>query len=320
MDHNFLKRLCLSGWFPRLRILHLNGNKIDYIDSLSTCPFLVELHLSENKIEDPRNLFPIAACQQLQVLDISHNPIATWSGFDAFCLCAFDKLKYLNEVFISPEMKQYTHHPLQAYKTLKGIRKYFIQCTLLSAAEKHQKREQFEDYVRLTTFYQQSLDEFMGPVFDPYLNYLQGPKDATLETRHLMQSGRLAWLVSTLTAHSNEIQRVNSFASPDVDVANAALIEVLSKRMLICSCIIAQTCWRRHRQSRLYQIMKRKCVFIQLWWRRRSKAKKREREYQANTASIVKIQALWRGRKVRETKKKQMQQENELKNVLETTG
>ncbi|KAJ3026695.1 UNVERIFIED_CONTAM: hypothetical protein HDU68_005235, partial [Siphonaria sp. JEL0065] len=216
MDHNFLKRVCVTGWFPRLRILHLNGNKIDYIDSLSTCPFLVELHLSENKIEGNR---------------------------------------------------------------------------------KHQKREQFEDYVRLTTFYQQAIEDFMGPDFDPYLNYLQGPKDATIEMRHMMQSSRLAWLVSTLVGHCSEIQRVNTFASPDVDVANAAMIELFGKKMIICSCIIAQAYYRRHSQRRKYRKLKRK-VSVYLT--------------QQLNAEVI------QGRKIRDADKKRKQQENELKTVLET--
>ncbi|KAJ3084114.1 hypothetical protein HDU99_003325 [Rhizoclosmatium hyalinum] len=317
MDHNFLKRLCLSGWFPRLRILHLAGNKIDYIESLSTCPFLVELYLADNKIEDPRNLLPIAACQQLEVLDLSRNPVTTWADFDMFCICAFDKLKYLNEVFISVAMKNYTHFPLIAYKTLKGIRKYYSQNTLLSKTEIHQKIEQYEDYVRLTSFYQQAIDEFMGLEFDPYLSYLQGPKDATQEMKNTMQAGRLAWLVATLTAHSTEIQRVNTFASPDVDIANSAMIDVLTNRMIACACILAQACYRRRCQRRKYKRMRRAAIKIQKWWRRTFEEKKKQRRWRNNMGGIIKIQALWRGRKVRKEVAKRKQEDAEMKKVLE---
>ncbi|ORY36298.1 hypothetical protein BCR33DRAFT_479991 [Rhizoclosmatium globosum] len=234
-----------------------------------------------------------------------------------FCICAFDKLKYLNEVFISAAMKNYTHFPLIAYKTLKGIRKYYSQNTLLSKTEIHQKIEQYEDYVRLTSFYQQAIDEFMGLEFDPYLSYLQGPKDATQEMKNTMQAGRLTWLVATLTAHSTEIQRVNTFASPDVDIANSAMIDVLTNRMIACACILAQACYRRRCQRRKYKRMRRAAIKIQKWWRRTFEEKKKQRRWRNNMGSIIKIQALWRGRKVRKEVAKRKQEDAEMKKVLE---
>ncbi|KAJ3198920.1 hypothetical protein HDU82_000868, partial [Entophlyctis luteolus] len=153
MAHNFLSHVKINCWFPRLKILRLNGNKIEKVYPLSYCPFLVELQLADNHIEDPANLIALTVCQQLQILNLAHNPVTSWADFDTFCYWNFDQLKML--------------------------------------------------------------DEFMGPEYEPYLDYLQGPQDATLDMRLMLQASRLQWLVGALTSHLSELTRVNTFASPN---------------------------------------------------------------------------------------------------------
>ncbi|KAJ3238215.1 hypothetical protein HDU81_008197 [Chytriomyces hyalinus] len=295
MDHNLIMRLNITTWAPRLRILRLTGNKIDYIDSLSMCPFLVELYLADNKIDEPRFLLPITVCQNLEILDLSKNPVTSWPDFDQFCFYHFPRIRYLNEVFISTHNKNLFRRPVQAILVLKHTHKFFSQASILSKSEIQLKLDQFDDYRRLVVYYQESMDDFMGPLFDPYPQFLQAPKDATSEMRYILQSGRLQWLVSTLKEQSAEISRVNGFSSPDVDMANAAMIVHFKSVMMECLGAIK----------------------IQRWWRKTIAQIKEERFLTLNLPRIIKAQAVVRGYQVRKAERKRKALDMELKQVLE---
>ncbi|KAJ3266460.1 hypothetical protein HDU77_000560 [Chytriomyces hyalinus] len=317
MDHNLITRLNITTWAPRLRILRLTGNKIDYIDSLSMCPFLVELYLADNKLEEPRFLLPITVCQNLEILDLSRNPVTSWPDFDQFCFYQFPRLRYLNEVFVSSNSKNLFRHPIQAILVLKHTRKFFTQASILSKSEIQLKLDQFDDYRRLVVYYQESLDDFMGPLFDPYTHFLQGPKDATSEMRYILQSGRLHWLVSTLREHSAEITRINGFAAPDVDMANAAMIVHFKSVMMECLGVFILACFRRRKCRRLYNRMRRRAIKIQRWWRKTIAHIKEERFLTLNLPRIIKAQAVVRGYQVRKAERKRKALDMELKQVLE---
>ncbi|KAI8830099.1 hypothetical protein BJ741DRAFT_621101 [Chytriomyces cf. hyalinus JEL632] len=317
MDHNLIMRLNITTWAPRLRILRLTGNKIDYIDSLSMCPFLVELYLADNKLEEPRFLLPITVCQNLEILDLSRNPVTSWPDFDQFCFYQFPRLRYLNEVFVSSNSKNLFRHPIQAILVLKHTQKFFTQASILSKSEIQLKLDQFDDYRRLVVYYQESMDDFMGPLFDPYTHFLQGPKDATSEMRYILQSGRLHWLVSTLQEHSAEITRINSFSAPDVDMANAAMIVHFKSVMMECLGVFILACFRRRKCRRLYNRMRRRAIKIQRWWRKTIAQIKEERFLTLNLPRIIKAQAVVRGYQVRKAERKRKALDMELKQVLE---
>ncbi|KAI8611202.1 hypothetical protein BC830DRAFT_1142227 [Chytriomyces sp. MP71] len=142
-----------------------------------------------------------------------------------------------------------------------------------------------------------------------------------MEMRFTLQSSRITWLVSTLQEQSTEIKRVNAFACPDVDVANAAMMEQFRMKAIECLGIHVLSIFRMRKCRRQFKKIRRKVIRIQRWWRKRFTAVSNRRHWQLTSTlrSVVKIQALFRGRQVRELERKRREAEGELHRALEET-
>lgn len=66
----------MDSWLPMLKILRLVDCQIQTIEPLWACPFLVEIYLANNIIEDPIWLAALSPCRDLRVIDLKGNPIS----------------------------------------------------------------------------------------------------------------------------------------------------------------------------------------------------------------------------------------------------
>lgn len=75
LGSNMIQQLIRTSWLFNLRVLDLSKNQISEVSPLSMCPFLRELYISNNLIREMSNIYSISVAQNLQILDISGNPV-----------------------------------------------------------------------------------------------------------------------------------------------------------------------------------------------------------------------------------------------------
>ncbi len=71
-----------------LKVLKLVGCQIQSIGAIWSCPFLEEIYLKDNLIDDINCLAALVPCQDLRVIDVTGNDI--YSDY---------RLKYIFEIF-----------------------------------------------------------------------------------------------------------------------------------------------------------------------------------------------------------------------------
>ncbi|KAJ3333310.1 hypothetical protein HDU76_009464 [Blyttiomyces sp. JEL0837] len=149
----------------------------------------------------------------------------------------------------------------------------------------------------------------MGDDYEPYLDYLCGPKD-NINPNPLMrqrsQENRMAWLTGLLQQHELELTDIDRHTPPEARVAYAAVLEALANKIDLCHIIVVQSLWRGKTSLRNYHRRNRgkAAMRIQSWFRR-VRLLKDLTAPKEHIAAAVKIQAIWRGHQTREMLRKE---------------
>ncbi|UPR03266.1 hypothetical protein HOP50_12g65940 [Chloropicon primus] len=85
---------CLS--LPKLRALHLDENGIKEVEPVLGCPLLEKLELAFNQVSDVESIFALSSCQRLKSLNLCENPIAENRDFDVVVRRILPSLLELN--------------------------------------------------------------------------------------------------------------------------------------------------------------------------------------------------------------------------------
>jgi Leucine-rich repeat (LRR) protein len=84
-----------------LRVLRLEECKIEKLSPLTSAPLLRELYLKNNDISDFATLASLTCCEELEILDLSLNPIeAEEQKIDLFCRLLFKKFQVNLELIV----------------------------------------------------------------------------------------------------------------------------------------------------------------------------------------------------------------------------
>jgi Leucine-rich repeat (LRR) protein len=75
LNSNMIQQLSRTKWLFNLRVLDISNNQIFEVTPLAMCPFLRELYITNNLIRDFSNIYSLSVAQNLQILDISGNPV-----------------------------------------------------------------------------------------------------------------------------------------------------------------------------------------------------------------------------------------------------
>ncbi|KAJ3407678.1 hypothetical protein HDV05_005320, partial [Chytridiales sp. JEL 0842] len=326
MEDNLIRMVEMNTWLPRLRVLDLSNNKIQSIEPLCMCPFLVELYLANNLIQEQKSLYSIAVCQDLQVLDLSKNPIAHTGKFYTTCASLMVNLEMLNRVPVN--FKRITKNVPRASAVVWACRMcltYFTQYTLTETEEKQVLMENFEDYKKSVSAQQSSIESFMGTEYQPYLTYLSKDRNSIVQetaVRQRILEHRLNWLAGLLNQNLVEMTDLDKHFKPsrtgfsfrflESALAGVSFVEHLEQRVFVFSVVTIQSLWRRKMARRLAYKRMKAILMIQRWYvdavsqfRTQKKVKVDKRKAILNK-SATKIQALWRGKSSRYHLRKQI--------------
>ncbi|KAI9351112.1 hypothetical protein DFJ73DRAFT_831642 [Zopfochytrium polystomum] len=315
-EGNFLKRLSVTTWLPRLRVLNISNNKIQHIEPLTLCPLLEELYLASNEIQEKASLFSISACTCLRVLDLTKNPISTVSDFHPIVFLLFPRLQLLNGNPTTGNAHATT--PLKAIRVLEACLQLFEEGadTLADDCSPQQILEQWDDFRRICFNHQSKIDEFMGEEYEPYLKYLscskgqQPSKEVVMRMR--MQENRMSWLGGLLQPLLLEMEDLgkNTPVGARAFLENV-MVEELLWRKEEQGVILLQSCWRRRAAKKAAARRSRAIRVIQLWMRSILIKRGKIILNPLQLRGIVQMQAIWRGFMAR--KKKTEMVENALK-------
>ncbi|KAJ3195860.1 gem (nuclear organelle) associated protein 2 [Irineochytrium annulatum] len=314
MQYNSIKRLNVMSWLPRLRILRVDDNLIENVEPLSMCPFLREISIANNKINDVRDLYALAACQELEVLDISGNPIIHHRDFFTTVCALFKELKVLNEInlnlyhkgMIPRKAKFKMHSPLKVAAIVKDCARYYKRQVMLSEEERQTVEEQWEEFKRNNQQQIQVLESFMGPFYEPYLAYLAGNPDTIFEGKLESQTSlenRIQWLTGMLQQYLMDVITLGKHLSPSSDMATVAIAEDLASTVDVWHVIYIQACARRYLARTDFLVQRGAAMYIQRWVRV-ILAREHQKRDVVQQAAALKIQSIFRGYRTRKLIKK----------------
>ena len=85
----------LESWCPMLRVLRLEDCKIQKIHPLLSAPFLQEIRLKGNELQNLESLMPLGVCENLQKIDVTGNPCAMHEQLGLFKRLLFPKINVI---------------------------------------------------------------------------------------------------------------------------------------------------------------------------------------------------------------------------------
>lgn len=92
--------------FKNIEVLSLSVNDIAEIGAIGDLPNLTELFLRRNKIRDLNEIRHLSRLRNLQVANLSDNPVASQPGYRRFVIGAIPSLRVLDDVPVSASERQ----------------------------------------------------------------------------------------------------------------------------------------------------------------------------------------------------------------------
>ncbi|KAJ3258722.1 hypothetical protein HK103_003316 [Boothiomyces macroporosus] len=204
LTKNIIQQVNRMSWLFNLRVLNLYDNQISDISPLATIPFLRELYLGHNVIKDIKNVYHIGVCQNLEILDLTGNPVMYDHSFPVTVGMLFPNIRTLNNTQINlNQHKTKRIHTLfnvfaaiNFYKEVKTQLAYFIE------DPKDDTSEMMKIWKDFAASKDKMIRNYMGPYFSPYLKYLTsksvGSKFDPMSNL-AAQERRLFWLSDAIT-------------------------------------------------------------------------------------------------------------------------
>ncbi|RKO88572.1 hypothetical protein BDK51DRAFT_27400 [Blyttiomyces helicus] len=304
LQNNLISKLEITTWLPMLRVLDLSSNKISCIKPLNMCPFLKHLYMKNNFLSSMESIFAMSPCQELETLDLLHNPVTESRHFHNAVFVLFPNIKWLNQ----QDFKEFT--PAGRVKRLQALSSPIKRVHYGRAALAHLLPvvEDSSNYTRIFIDSAKGIAAFMGPDYIPYLEYLGAPLNSlqTADERTLtsLQEYRISWLTGTIQKNLLEMEDLSAH---DIvhgviqlgEIALLAIIEEMKTQVLTASVTHVQSKWRmvlaRRRQIKENGVAR----VIQAAWRAYCVRKAEHQMLQATKeAAATVIQAYWRAYKV----------------------
>ncbi|KAJ3214343.1 hypothetical protein HDU67_001784 [Dinochytrium kinnereticum] len=187
LQFNSIRRLNVLSWLPRLRILRADDCKIESIEPLSMCPFLIELSLSENNLKgkrENRDIYAIASCRMLRNLDLTNNAVSNVKDFYSVIFALFPDIQTLNRIPFSracrpkdiPGYKE--PGALKQVSVWKDCIKFYSRQNLIHPEERPALREKWDDFMRAKASFSDLanlalLDEAKSTIEELQISYAQ---------------------------------------------------------------------------------------------------------------------------------------------------
>jgi hypothetical protein len=149
-----------------------------------------------------KDLYSIAVCKNLEILDLSDNPITTERNFVGLCLSLYQELKILNNLIIDAKQRP-IRRPLDTISKYKEC-KAFYESWLNNMEREDPKslKDGFTNVMAILSLHQNNILEYMGPDYLPYLDYLAREKSnkffMTALMKNMMLDTRSSWLLGSL--------------------------------------------------------------------------------------------------------------------------
>ncbi|KAJ3099449.1 hypothetical protein HDU97_003024 [Phlyctochytrium planicorne] len=312
IQFNSIRRLNILSWLPRLRILRADDNQIENVEPLSMCPCLVELSLANNKIKEMREIYSIACCRKLKRLDMDRNPVSYLREFYSTIYTLFCEVEMLNGAPYSRKLRPKdvpgyrVPGPLKQVGIWKECLKHYLRQNVIQPDERAMLRERWDDYTKIFDQHQFILDSFMGPMYEPYLEYLNGKQgqvyDNVLSKETSLES-RIQWFTGLLSQQHLDIVRLGKEFAPSCDLANQAILDEIKFSIDEMNITYVQACWRSHVANRKTAASRNAVIKIQLWIKNKLDIMRRKKNA-IQMGAVIKIQKIWRGYRVRKLMKK----------------
>ncbi|KAI8929873.1 hypothetical protein BC831DRAFT_441378 [Entophlyctis helioformis] len=263
LSSNLLTRLNIANWMFMLRVLNLKDNQITDIHPLSMCPFLRVLNLENNKVHDVEQLFSISVCQQLQILDLSSNPIETSPLLYKIVGTMFPSIQTLNKQAVcrksgDPEKRVFIYgDPLKSARVCRDC----VEHLTLFVRDQPDVQEAVNVYQEWRSYAngkEQALASFMGAYRTPFLEFListstQYSKDPLVRIQ--IQERRLLWLTNLLTQMTNDH---DSIPLPSMETAILPWVETLNGMIDEYRVIYVQSLWRMMLRRKSHRMLVKK--------------------------------------------------------------
>lgn len=101
------------AWFPLLRVLQAEGNRLVDVSGLRHCTRLESVKLSYNQLSTVEALYPLASCRRLKVVDLSGNPLFPDAGSEE----ARQRVRFLCNLL--PWLEELNNAPLRRWDANK---------------------------------------------------------------------------------------------------------------------------------------------------------------------------------------------------------
>ncbi|KAJ3311781.1 hypothetical protein HDV04_003793 [Boothiomyces sp. JEL0838] len=204
LTKNIIQQVNRMSWLFNLRVLNLYDNQISDISPLATIPFLRELYLGHNVIKDIKNVYHIGICQNLEILDLTGNPVMYDHSFPVTVGMLFPNIKTLNntQINLNQHKTKRTHTLFNVFAAINFYKEVKTQLAYFIEDPKDDTSEMMKIWKDFAASKDKMIRNYMGPYFSPYLKYLTsksvGSKFDPMSNL-AAQERRLFWLSDAIT-------------------------------------------------------------------------------------------------------------------------
>ncbi|KAJ3272149.1 hypothetical protein HDV01_005914 [Terramyces sp. JEL0728] len=265
LTKNVLQQLNRMSWLFNLRVLNLYDNQISDISPLAMAPFLRELYLGHNVIKDVKNIYHIGICQNLEVLDLTGNPVMYDHAFPVAVGMLFPHIRLLNNMQINlhQHKTKRIYTLINVFEAIKFFNEVKTQLVYYIDDQKDDTADMMKTWKEFAVSRDKMIRNYMGPYFSPYLKYLTSNSVAAKfnpMSNLAAQERRLFWLSDAITdiLKDSEIMPV-----PTSDGSIIYYLHHLDFLINNYRATHLQAIWRMKLQMRKFVLLRNKVLKIQ---------------------------------------------------------